>query len=123
MSQRRYVINQQLIAANVELISAMSWYGYQREGRGAVLITRETADDLEVARGPLAYMSDQRAQEIGDSWPSKDVAGMVKEYSPDSEVIVMLRGPASLDVYRFKPATPPPAAYESLKEALEPGKS
>ena len=118
MSQRVYIVSQQLIAANVERISALSWDGYQREGRGAVVIEGQTTEKFEIAGGPLDYVSDKEAQETRDGWPTEDVAGIVKAYNPESEVIVIVRWRGEVGVYRFKPHTPPRAAYEGLKKAL-----
>jgi hypothetical protein len=112
-----YVVSQQLIAANIERISAVSWEGYQREGRGAVVIDAEAADTLEGAAGPLVYVSDEEAQETGGGWPSEDVTDIVRAYDPENEVIVIVKWRGEVGVYRFKPPTSPPMAHTGLQES------
>ncbi len=117
MSQRRYIVSQNLIAANVDRISAVSWDGYQKAGRGVVLIDGEEADEKRFQVGPLVYLSDTEAQAERDGWPIEDVADIVKVYDPESEVIVIVRWRNGIGAYRFKPPIAPPAAYKSLMEA------
>ncbi len=117
MSQRVYIVSQQLIANNIELISATSWDGYQRKGRGVIFIDGETADNPASAGSPLAYVSEKEAQETREGWPFENMADMVKTYNPDSEVIVLIKWRGEFGIYRFKPPISPPAAYEGLKQA------
>ena len=117
MSQRRYIVSQNLIAANIERISALSWDGYQKAGRGVVLIEGEEADEKKLQVGPLSYLSDDEAQEERGGWPIEDVADIVKVYDPESEVIVIVRWRNGIGAYRFKPPIAPPAAYEKLKRS------
>ena len=114
MSQRRYIVSQNLIAANINRISALSWDGYQREGRGVVLIDGEVADDQTFEVGPLTYVSEPQAEAERGGWPIEDVADIVKVYDPESEVIVIVRWHNGIGAYRFKPPISPPAAYEGL---------
>ena len=117
MSQRRYIVSQNLIAANIERISAFSWDGYQNMGRGVVLIEGEEADEKRFQVGPLTYLSDDEAQEERGGWPIEDVADIVKIYDPENEVIVIVRWRNGIGAYRFKPPIPPPAAHEKLKRS------
>lgn len=117
MSQRRYIVSQNLIAANIDRISALSWDGYQKAGRGVVLIEGEEADEKRLQVGPLVYLSDTEAQEERDGWPIEEVAEIVKIYDPKSEVIVIIRWHNGIGAYRFKPPSAPPAAYKRLMGA------
>ena len=117
MSQRRYIISQNLIAANIDRISAVSWDGYQKAGRGAVLIEGEQADEKRLQVGPLVYLSDTEAQEERGGWPIDDVTDIVKVYDPENEVIVIVRWRNGIGAYRFKPPIAPPTAYERLMES------
>jgi hypothetical protein len=103
-----------LIAANVDRISAVSWDGYQKVGRGVVLIEGEEADEKKLKVGPLIYLSDTEAQAERGGWPIADVADILKDYDPESEVIVVVRWRDGKGAYRFKPPIAPPAAYRSL---------
>lgn len=114
MSQRRYIVSQNLIAANVDRISAVSWDGFQKSGRGVVLIEGEEADEERLQVGPLVYLSDTEAREDQGGWPIEDVAEIVKVYDPKSEVIVIVRWRNGIGAYRFKPPIAPPAAYKRL---------
>ena len=119
MSQRRYLVSQTLIAANIERISAVSWDGYQKAGRGVVLIDGEGLDEEKLQVGPLAYVSDTEAQETRGGWPTEEVAGIVSMYDPESEVIVIVRWRNGVGAYRFKPNISPPAAFERFQEMLQ----
>jgi len=119
VSQRRYIVSQNLIAANIDRISAVSWDGYQKAGRGVVLIEGEEADEKRFQVGPLVYLSDTQAQEERGGWPIEDVADIVKVYDPESEVIVIVRWRNGIGAYRFKPPIAPPAAYERLMGGSE----
>jgi hypothetical protein len=114
VSQRRYIVSQNLIAANIERISAVSWHGFQKEGRGVVLIDGEVADENRLQVGPLVYLSEPEAQKTRGGWPTEEIAGIVKVYNPEREVIVIVRWRNGIGAYRFKPPIAPPAAYESL---------
>lgn len=114
MSQRRYIVSQNLIAANIDRISAVSWDGYQKAGRGVVLIEGEEADEKRLQVGPLVYLSDTEAQEERGGWPIEDVADIVKVYDPENEVIVIVRWRNGIGAYRFKPLIAPPTAYKRL---------
>jgi hypothetical protein len=111
-------VSQQLIANNIELISAKSWEGYQQEGCGVILIDGGTLDDLDVSPNPLVYLPDKKVQETEEGWPSENIAGVVEKYNPNSEVIVVIKWRGEVGVYRLKPPTPPPVAYENLKGDL-----
>jgi hypothetical protein len=117
VSQDRHTISQNLIAANVDHISAISWDGYQKAGRGVVLIYGEEADEKRLQAGPLVYLSEAEAQAEGDGWPTEEVADIVKDYDPEREVIVIVRWRDDTDAYRFKPPIAPPAAYKMLMGA------
>ena len=114
MSQDRHTFSQNLIAANVDRISAVSWDGYQKAGRGVVLIYGEEADEKRLQVGPLVYLSEAEAQAEGDGWPTEEVADIVKDYDPEREVIVIVRWRDDTDAYRFKPPIAPPASYKML---------
>jgi hypothetical protein len=116
VSQRRYIVSQNLIAANVERISAVSWHGYQQAGRGVVLIDGEAVDEKRLQIGPLTYVSDTEAQEERGGWPTQEVGDVLQVYDPEQEVVVMVRWRDGIGVYRFKSPVTPPAAYERLKE-------
>ena len=118
MSQRVYLVSQQLIANNLELISATSWQGYQQQGRGVVLIDGETVDQLELTGPPLVYVSGQQSQQKNEDWPVEQIAGLLEKYDPDTEVIVVVKWRGEVGIYRFKPAMSPPVAYQSLNETL-----
>jgi hypothetical protein len=118
VSQRRYLVSQTLIAANIERITAVSWDGYQKSGRGVVLIDGEVLDEESLQAGPLTYLSDAEAQETRGGWPTEDVAGIVKVYDPESEVIVVVRWRNGVGAYRFKPNISPPAAFQRFEEML-----
>lgn len=113
MSQDRHIISQNLIAANVDRISAVSWDGYQKAGRGVLLIYGEEADEKRLQVGPLVYHSEAE----GGGWPTEEVADIVKDYDPEREVIVIVRWRDDTDVYRFRPPMAPPAAYKRLMGA------
>jgi hypothetical protein len=117
VSQDRHTISQNLIAANVDHISAVSWDGYQKEGRGVVVIYGEEADEKRLQAGPLVFLSEAEAQAEGDGWPTEEVAGIVNDYDPEREVIVIVRWRDDTDAYRFKPPIAPPAAYKMLMGA------
>ena len=114
MSQRRYIVSQNLIAANIDRISAVSWDGYQKAGRGVVLVEGEEADEKRLQVGPLVYLSDTEAQQERGGWPIEDVTEIVKVYEPENEVIVIVRWRNGIGAYRFKPPTAPPTAYKRL---------
>ena len=118
MGDRVYVVSQQLIANNIELISAKSWEGYQQEGRGILLIDSGTFDGLDAAPNPLTYISDKQIQETVAGWPAERVTGLVKQYDPENEMIVVVKWRGEVGGYRLKPPIAPPVAYEKLKNIL-----
>lgn len=118
MSQRRYIVSQTLIAANIDRISAVSWHGYHKAGRGIVLIDGEAADEKSLELGPLVYLSESEAQDSMGGWPIPEVEDIVKVYDPEIEVIVIVRWRSGIGAYRFKPPISPPTAYEGFKEFL-----
>jgi hypothetical protein len=118
MSQRVYIVSQQLIANNIELISARCWQGYQDEGRGVILIDGSMLDGAEVPADPMTYLSEKKVTETGEGWPSENVAYVVEKYVPESEVIVVVKWRGHVGVYRLKSPTPPPTAYSRMKDVL-----
>jgi len=116
MSQRVYLVSQQLIANNVELIAAKSWEGYQQVGRGVILIDGGTQE--AISPNPMAYLSGKQVQEAEEDWPSENIARVVEKYIPESEMIVVVKWRGQVGMYRLKPPTAPPAAYENCKEIL-----
>ena len=117
MCQDRHTISQNLIAANVDSISAVSWDGYQKAGRGVVVIYGEEADEKRLQAGPLVFLSEAEAQAQGEGWPDEEVAGIVRDYDPEREVIVIVRWRDDTDAYCFRPPIAPPAAYKRLMGA------
>ena len=120
MSQRMYVVCQQLIANNIELVSATGWNGYQAQGRGVIFIDGSSFDSLDAvpAGNPMVYVSDKQMIENEGGWPSEDMAGVVKKYDPETEVIVVIKWRNQVGIYRMKSPIAPPVAYENLKGIL-----
>ncbi len=116
MSQRVYIVSQQLIANNIELIAAKSWEGHQQEGRGVVLIDGGTLEAM--SPNPLTYLSEKYIQETGSGWPSENITGLLEKYNPESEIIVVIKWRGEVGVYRLKPPIAPPVAYEHCKDVL-----
>ena len=117
MSERVYVVSQQLIANNIELISATSWAGYQQEGRGLILIDGGSVESAAPG-GPLMYVSDKHMRAQEDGWPSEEMAGVVEKYNPEQEIIVVIKWRGEVGIYRLKSPIAPPLAYEQLRNVL-----
>jgi hypothetical protein len=116
MSQRMYVVCQQLIANNIELVSATAWEGYQQAGRGVIFIDGGMVDSLETVPGnPMSYVSDQHMVENEGGWPSPDMAGVVSKYDPESEMIIVIKWRGEVGIYRLRSPIAPPVAFEHLK--------
>ncbi len=118
MSQRVYVVSQQLIANNIEIISAKCWEGYQKEGRGVIVIEGSILDSLEVSPDPMVYLSEKKIKETEEEWPSENVPYVVERYVPENEINVVVKWRGQVGVYRLRPPTPPPTAYERMKDIL-----
>ena len=117
MSQRMYVVCQQLIANNIELVSATGWDGYQKAGRGVILIDGGLDDSLEaIPDNPMSYISDHQMVEEEGGWPSQDMAGVVGKYDPEKEIIVVIKWRGEVGIYRLRSPIPPPVAFERLKD-------
>ncbi|RME79056.1 MAG: hypothetical protein D6784_01470 [Chloroflexi bacterium] len=120
MSQRVYLVSQQLIANNLEFISASSWRGYQHHGRGFLLIDGgPDVGGLDAAASPMIYVPAAEIQEADDAWNPEDLKRLVNSYHPEQEVIVVVRWRGELGMYRLKPPTAPPEAYQRLKAVVE----
>lgn len=116
MSQRMYVVCQQLIANNIELMSATAWDGYQKAGRGVIFIDGGQVDDLETASSnPMSYVSDQHMVENEGGWPSPDMAGVVGKYDPECEMIIVIKWRGEVGIYRLRSPIAPPVAFERLE--------
>ena len=117
MNQRVYMVSQQLIANNIDLISAKCWEGYQQEGRGIVLIDGGLHQDLPPAGSPLVYLSTEEAQKPEHGWPMGNLKELIDKYKPDSEILVGIKWRGEVGLYRLKPPIAPPAAYEKLNKS------
>ena len=121
MSQRMYVVCQQLIANNIELVSATAWDGYQKAGRGVIFIDGSVVDSPEpIPNNPMSYVSDQQMVENEGGWPSPDMAGVVTKYDPESEIIVVIKWRGEVGIYRLRSPIAPPVAFERLKDVFTP---
>lgn len=116
MSQRVYMVSQQLIANNVELIAAKCWEGYQQAGRGVILIDGGTMEAM--SPNPMVYLSGQQVREAEEGWPSENIAKVIEKYIPESEMIVVVKWRGEVGMYRLKPPIAPPTAFENCKEIL-----
>jgi hypothetical protein len=111
-----YVVCQQLIANNIELVSATAWDGYRKAGRGVIFIDGSLVDNLEEVPGnPMSYVSDEHMVENEDGWPSPDMAGVVSKYDPESEMIIVIKWRGEVGIYRLRSPIAPPVAFERLK--------
>lgn len=116
MSQRVYMVSQQLIANNVELIAAKSWEGYRQVGRGVILIDGGTLEAMSPE--PMAYLSTEQVQEAKEEWPAENIGKVLEKYVPETEMIVVVKWRGEVGMYRLKPPIAPPTAYENCKEIL-----
>jgi hypothetical protein len=71
-----------------------------------------------VPNNPMSYISDRQMVEEEDGWPSPDMAGVVNNYDPETEIIVVIKWRGEVGIYRLKSPIAPPTAYESLKSVF-----
>lgn len=121
MSDRVYIVSQQLIANNIDLIAAKSWAGYQKEGRGVLLIDSGSLGNLDSAPAPLTYLSKNNMGEHKADLPWENLSVGIEKYNPNTEIIVVVKWRGKVGVYRLKPPVAPPDAYERLKDTLARG--
>lgn len=84
--------HQALITQLWSHLAAIGWQGYQREGRGAVIIP---ADHLGDGRD-ATYVSDASLERLeqttGSRWPTEEIARRVQSYDPKAEIVVVILG-------------------------------
>lgn len=70
--------------------AAAAWNGYQRFGRGVILVTVAPPDAPEKA-GVMEYIADADAARVwpGRGWPEASTASAVRGYDPENAFLVM----------------------------------
>lgn len=103
------------IASNWPSLAAMAWRGFQAEGRGAVVIDRETVrqggapDDRFLM---VYYLSEATLRERG-VWSQHPVCEAIDAYTPETEAVILFRLPGGEQpAYKIniEELTPPQAA-------------
>lgn len=71
--------------------ASCAWGGYERFGRGVVLVTVRPPDAPEKA-GTIEYVSDAASVQVwpGRGWPEPATARAVEEYDPKSCFLVLV---------------------------------
>jgi hypothetical protein len=116
MSQRVYVVSQQLIANNIDRIAAGAWKGYQEHGRGVIFIEGGSMDRQAPQGNPMVFLTPDKIRAMDDGWLSDDLAGAINIYNPETEVIVLINWQNEVGIYRIKP----PKAPKAVAEAVQP---
>jgi len=130
MGKQDRTAHMHFIQRNLDFLLAQAWDGYQRVGRGAVIVDADRAvpdPDWPGGITPGLYVSRKMLGEAGMDWPDTDIKRMVREYDPDKEIVVAIIGGGDGDYYRFgvphrSPAQAFAAVGPQLQEmALKPG--
>ncbi len=83
--------------------------GYERFGRGVVLVTVQPPDAPEKA-GIVEYVSDASAEKVwpGRGWPEAGTARAVAEYDPEHSFLVLVQDyeARTCRLHRFESETP-----------------
>jgi hypothetical protein len=77
--------------------------GYQRAGRGAVVIGWFGVDLRRTNRAgvPAYYLSAAQAQAIGAGWPAPEIAAVIHTYDPQREFVACVNRAPNPNFYRL----------------------
>ena len=119
--QRRHQ-HMRFIERNLDLLLAVGWAGYQKDGRGAILVDADRAvPDPAWAGGitPGLYVTRAMLQAQNLDWPDTDIKRMVRQYDPQTEIVVAIVSAADSDYYRFgAPNKTPLQAWQAVGPQL-----
>ncbi len=103
------------IKDNWEQLSAMAWDGYQKHGRGFLLLDNLPSPIFAYANATMLVSEEQKDQHI-----IKTLADMVDSYNPETEVIIVFWPEDEELVYWFvrahKPVPPEAVYYQRLPD-------
>ena len=111
------------IRRNLDFLLAQAWQGYQRLGRGALLVGIDQAvghPEQPAGSTPGLYVSRKLLGAAGLDWPHLDIKRMVRMYDPLQEIVVAIMGGGVGDYYRFGVAYNSPAqAFAAVSPQLQ----
>ena len=82
--------HQAYLRDNLPLLFREGWQGYQRHGRGAVILDDRAGDlaqscsERELKR---TYYSNQQAVSSNNGWPNKEIRKLVRDYNPRKQIV------------------------------------
>jgi hypothetical protein len=84
-------------------LASIARAGYQRAGRGAVVIGWLGLDlrRTKGAGGPAYYLSEAQAQALGAGWPAPEIAAVIHAYDPQREFVVCVNRAPDPNFYRL----------------------
>ena len=114
--------HKEFIALNRKRMAGLAWHGFQREGRGLIIV--DVANCVhgkrwEDGQSLGAFIPLSHVEGLADSPPKEDALRLTAAYDPTAEFVVnILRTDGGASFYRITcPNLSPPDAYERLKHS------
>lgn len=115
---RQTALNLHFIQRNLDFLLAMGWQGCQAHGPGAILIDADQAVPDPLWEGgitPGLYVSRSLLKEKGLDWPDPDIKRLVRQYDPQTEIVVAILTGLDQDYYRVGvPGRTPASAFTAV---------
>jgi hypothetical protein len=114
--------HKEFIGLNGKCMAALAWHGFQREGRGMIVVDAKNCvagKRWEDGESVGAFIPLSHIERVPDSPPKRDALRLIEAYDPLQEFVVnILRTDGGASFYRITcPTTAPPDAYEQLKHS------
>ncbi|MBI3782945.1 MAG: hypothetical protein HY270_06045 [Deltaproteobacteria bacterium] len=114
------ITHKEFIALNGKRMAALAWHGFQREGRGMIVVDANNCIQgkrWEDGESLGAFIPLSHVEQVPDSPPKQDALRLLAAYDPTAEFVVnILRSDGGASFYRIAcPNLSPRDAYERLK--------
>ncbi|MBI3785555.1 MAG: hypothetical protein HY270_19355 [Deltaproteobacteria bacterium] len=115
-------LHKEFIALNGKRMAALAWHGFQREGRGMIVVDAQNCvpgKRWEDGESLGAFVPLSHVRKMPESPPKQDALRMIVAYDPTTDFVVnILRTDGGASFYRITcPTTAPSEAYEQLKHS------
>jgi hypothetical protein len=114
--------HKEFIALNGKRMAALAWHGFQREGRGLIVVDANNCiagKRWEDGESVGAFVPLSHVEQMPDTPPKQDALRLITAYDPTAEFVVnILRTDGGASFYRIAcPNLSPRDAYEQLKHS------
>ncbi|MDB9314210.1 hypothetical protein PN462_13945 [Spirulina sp. CS-785/01] len=104
-------------------LAALAW-GFLQEQKEQKTSEKDPIDTLAIDLSPTPHLVSCSRESLETlnrnvNYRLQEILGLIDNYKPDEEVLMLAIGPGEIKLLYFKPETPPPDSFAELGQTLD----